>query len=310
MSNGGEAMVATAVAAVVADGGGGQDSGAVAAGADPSTGQFPDQPQDQSAEHPQQGSAAPAQGYNDGYNNGGSGYGFGGQQQGDIGGGFRGGGAAGQQQQLQQQGYGVGGGGGGGGYGYPQFPGMNMYGQSFQQPYNQGGYPSKASQLPHGQLQHPPMNNSYMNTYGSGAGGDGSAQTQQPQQQQQQQPSGGWIDGGVRERGGGGFSGLSAEANGFVPSNFTPVSGVAGGGEVVGGGMGTGSSQEERSSSRSSSRSPRMTPRRRRHRRPRPRKGPPPGRISSARKGFDLPTRKRRRRRRGLRRARPRLVPT
>ncbi|CAN0406478.1 unnamed protein product, partial [Ectocarpus sp. 13 AM-2016] len=86
---------------------------------------------------------------------------------------------------------------------------------SFQQPYNQEGYPSKASQLPHSQLQQPPMNTSYMNTYGSGAGGDGSAQTQQPQQQQQQQQrSGGWIDGGARERGGGGFSGLSAEANG------------------------------------------------------------------------------------------------
>ncbi|CAN0225282.1 unnamed protein product, partial [Ectocarpus sp. 8 AP-2014] len=36
MSTGGEAMVATAVAAVVADGGGGEDSGAVSAGADPS----------------------------------------------------------------------------------------------------------------------------------------------------------------------------------------------------------------------------------------------------------------------------------
>lgn len=31
----------------------------------------------------------------------------------------------------------------------------------------------------------------------------------------------GWIDGGVRDRSGGGFSGLSAEANGFVPSNFS-----------------------------------------------------------------------------------------
>lgn len=53
--------------------------------------------------------------------------------------------------------------------------------------------------------------------------------------------SSGWIDGGLRERGGGGFSGLSAEANGFVPSNFTPAAGVAGGGEVVGGGMRAGS---------------------------------------------------------------------
>lgn len=44
--------------------------------------------------------------------------------------------------------------------------------------------------------------------------GDGQAPTQQ---------AGGWIDGGVRERGGGGFSGLSAEANGFVPANFAPT---------------------------------------------------------------------------------------
>lgn len=65
------------------------------------------------------------------------------------------------------------------------------------------------------------------------------------QAQQQQQSSGvggsGWIDGGLRDRSGGGFSGLSAEANGFVPSNFTPASGVAGGGEVVGGGTSTAS---------------------------------------------------------------------
>ena len=57
-------------------------------------------------------------------------------------------------------------------------------------------------------------------------------------QSQQQQSGSGWIDGGLRERssGGGGFSGLSAEANGFVPSNFNPAGGVAGVGEIVGGG--------------------------------------------------------------------------
>lgn len=60
--------------------------------------------------------------------------------------------------------------------------------------------------------------------------------------QSQQQPGSGWIDGGLRERssGGGGFSGLSAEANGFVPSNFNPAGGAAGVGEIVGGGGGGG----------------------------------------------------------------------
>ncbi|CAM9495176.1 unnamed protein product, partial [Ascophyllum nodosum] len=237
------------VAANEASGTPGQE--VVSAGSD-TQGQRQDQSQEHSAESsqvPRQNGAAQGQGYAMGnYNAGGGGgtLGYGFMQQAGAGA-FNGGGLG--QQQQQQQGY-------SGGYGYPQFPGMNMYAQGFQQPFNPAGaYGGKASQLPHAQ-QHHHQNQFYVNAYANGGGFGGpplgmqrgfqqqpagqvgvtQAQQQQPQQQQQQaqqpqqsQSDGGWIDGGIREGKGGGFSGLSAEANGFVPSNFTPAATSAGG---------------------------------------------------------------------------------
>ncbi|CAM9608483.1 unnamed protein product [Choristocarpus tenellus] len=170
-------------------------------------------------------------GYGGGVGMGYNGVGTGGYRQ-QQGGGYRGH----PQQQQQQQGY---------GYQYP-YGGMNMYGQAYQQQYS-----GDMSQFHKGHHQHQhyqqfyPQSNGYTtmqegfqqpNAYvqmqqvlGQGQGQEGKHTGEVGQGQQVPKAAApvdaalgvvrtGWSNGGARDKGDGGFSGLSADANGFVPA--------------------------------------------------------------------------------------------